>query len=146
MIEYDILPHSGVGPIRLGMTREEVRAEFGMPDFTGNDNREEFLHGFFVDFNSEGRVEFIELAKSTQFRPLFKGKCLHELLADDVVALVQRYDQYSEDDPELGYSYCFLDLQMSLWRPTVPDANQPNDDDDGRYFHAIGIAEKGYFE
>ena len=146
MIEYDVVPHKGVGPISLGMSRDEVHAEFGKPEFASHDNREGFHKGFLVDYNAAGRVEFIELAKSQQFRALFNGVCLHELLADDAVAFVQRYGQYNENDPELGHSYCFLDLQLSLWRPTIPAAGQSLNDDDGRYFHAVGIAEAGYFK
>ena len=145
MIEYEIVPHVGVEPIRFGMTREEVHAEFGLPEFTSRDNREEFMNGFMVDFNAGGAVEFIELAKSYQFRALFNNRCLHELLADEAVAFVRQYDHYKEDDPELGYSYLFLDLQLSLWRPTVPETAQPLDDPDGRYFYAVGLAKDGYF-
>ena len=145
MVEYEIVPHVGVGPIRLGMTRDEVHVELGPPEFTSRDNREEFLSGFMVDYNSDGLVEFIELAKSREFRALYQGKCLHDMLAADVVSLVRQHGRYDEEDPELGYSYCFHDLQLSLWRPTVPEPDQPEDDPDGRYFHAVGIAEDGYF-
>lgn len=145
MVEYEVVPHEGVGPIRFGMTRDEVHAEFGTPEYTSPDNREGFLEGFLIDFNSDGFVEFVELAKSNKFRALFHGKCLHEMLADDAVEYVQRYGRYDEDDPELGHSYVFLDLQLSLWRPTVPRPGQSEHDPDGRYFHAIGVAEDGYF-
>ena len=145
MIEYEIVLHIGVGPTQFGMIREEVHAEFGLPEFTSRDNREEFMNGFMVDFNASGVVEFIELAKSHQFRAVFNDRCLHEMLADDAIAFIQQHDRYEEDDPELGHSYLFLNLQLSLWRPTVPETAQPLDDPDGRYFCAVGLAESGYF-
>ena len=99
-----------------------------------------------VDFNGEGRVEFIELAKSQQFRAIFEGECLHEIPADEAVRHVSKYGQYDRNDPEPGYSYVFLDLQLSLWRGTMPTADQAPDDPDGRYFEAVGIAVGGYFQ
>lgn len=144
MQEFQILPHKGVGLIRLGMSRKEVHEIFREPQFSHN-KREMFLDGFMVDFNQDEKVEFIELAKSQQFRAIFEGKCLHEIPADEAVAYVSRFGTYDQNDRELGYSYVFIDLQLSLWRGTVPEKDQPPDDPDGRFFEAVGIAEQGYF-
>jgi len=144
MQEFQILPHEGIGPIKLGMSRKEVREIFGEPQFSQN-NREGFLDGFMIDFNEAGKVEFIELARSQQFRAVFEGKCLHEIPADEAVAHVSGFAMYDQNDRELGYSYVFIDLQLSLWRGTMPDADQAPDDPDGRFFEAVGIAEQGYF-
>jgi hypothetical protein len=104
-----------------------------------------FLDGFMVDFNKEDRVEFIELAKSEQFRGVFEGRCLHDLPADEAVAFVSQFGTYDPNNRELRYSYIFLDLQLSLWRGTIVEPGQPDDDPDGRYFEAVGIAVDGYF-
>ena len=145
MEEFDITPHRGVGPIRFGMSRAEVHERLGKPDHV-DDAREWFLDGFAVDFDSIGVVEFIELAKSPRFKALFNGHCLHELDADDVVALVAGSAPFDEDAPELGYTYIFPKLQLTFWRPTVPDQGQPPDDPDGRHFHAVGLGREGYFD
>ncbi len=145
MQEFQILPHKGVGPIRLGMSRREVHEVFGEPQFSHN-NREGFLDGFMVDFTQDEKVEFIELAKSQQFRAIFEDKCLHEILADEAVAHVSRFGTYDQNHWELGYSYLFVDLQLSLWRGTMPEEDQSPDDPDGRFFEAVGIAEQGYFK
>jgi len=145
MQEFQILPHKGVGPIKLGMTREEVHAIFGEPQFS-HGGREMFMDGFMTDFNEQDRVEFIELAKSRQFRAVFKGECLHEIPADEAVRHVSKYGQYDQNQRDLGYSYLFPDLQLSLWRGTMPTTDQELDDLDGQYFEAVGIAESGYFQ
>ena len=98
-----------------------------------------------VDFNKEDQVEFIELAKSEEFRGVFEGKCLHDLPADEAVAFVSQFGTYDTNDRELGYSYIFTDLQLSLWRGTIAEPDQPEEDPDGRYFEAVGIAVDGYF-
>ncbi len=141
MNEYEIIPNVGVGPIKLGMTREEVEMNFGQPE-DKQENRHWFNDGFAIDFNDNGKVEFIELAKSQRFKGIFKGKCLHDLPAEEAVSVVYQYDSYNENDPDLGYSYVFLKLQLSLWRGTITESNE---DGGGRFFEAVSIAEDGYF-
>ena len=142
--EFEIKPLEGVGPVQLGMMHAEVHQVLGEP-VQVRDRRECFMEGFFVDFDSAGRVEFIELGSSPLFRATFHGACLHELPAEEVVAFVSRYGQFDEADRELGYSYVFLDLQLSLWRVTQPEPDQAPDDPDGRHFEAVGIGVHGYF-
>jgi hypothetical protein len=144
---FDIVPLNGVGPVKLGMTRNEVRSALGeSPDGPILDNREGFMRGFFVDYDDTGRVEFIELARSSFFRAVFRGHCLHDVPADEAIALVSKYDQFDATNKELGHSYIFLKLQLSLWRGTCATADQSLDDPDGRHFEAVGIAAPGYFE
>lgn len=145
MRRFQIQPGIGVGPVKLGMTRKAVHDALGKPEWL-NKEREAFLGGFFVDFDKAGCVEFIELAESEQFKALFEGKCLHQIPAEDAVRLVSKFDKFDESNRELGHSYIFLKLQMSLWRGTKPEQDQDEDDPDGRYFEAIGIAVPGYFE
>jgi hypothetical protein len=145
VIDFDIEPHVGVGPIRFGMTRAEVRKVLGKPKST-NKERDGFLDGFYVDFDEAGSVEFIEMAKSQKFRGLFHGTCLHDLLADDAVALVSKFGKYDRNHPELGHSYIYVDLQMSLWRGVMPSPDQSTDDPDGMFFEAVGAAAAGYFK
>ena len=124
----------------------EARQVFGKPDDPVRCSREGFLDGFFVNFDSAGRIEIIELAKSPLFRATFHGECLHELPAKEAVTFVSQYGHFDDTDKELGYSYVFLDLQLSLWRGTRPEPNQALDDPDGRHFEAVGIAIPGYFK
>nr|WP_257001218.1 hypothetical protein [Vibrio coralliilyticus] len=49
---------------------------------------------------------------------------------------------YNHSDPELGYSYVFKELQLSFWRPTLPDVKEG----EGLYFESVAIASEGYFE
>ena len=144
MKEFEIEPKVGVGPIRLGMTREEVREQLGDPD-DATDQREWYLEDMAIDFDKSGHAEFIELAASERFRVIFQGKDLHELEADDAVAHLRAIAEYDENDPELGCSFVFPALQLCLWRPMIPFDGQDEDDPTGRRFEAIGVAGEGYF-
>jgi hypothetical protein len=142
--DFEIVPHRGVGPIELGMTRRAVHSMLGTPEHS-RDRRDGFLGGFFVDFDSNGQVEFIELATSPFFRALFNGVCLHAVEAEDAVAHVSKFGTLDAAGSEPGYSFVFIDLQLSLWRDTIPLKGQSPDDPAGRHFEAVGIAVDDYF-
>jgi hypothetical protein len=146
MLHFDITPGIGVGPVRLGMTRAEVHRALGAPDARFGE-REGFLSGFMVNYDSTERVEFIELANSPRFSAFFEGVCLHHIPAAHAVALVSRFDTFDPTVRDLGYSYIFLNLQMSLWRSRIVNESEEVDPEDARgyCFEAVGVAVPGYF-
>lgn len=139
MRSFNITPHEGVGPIKLGMGRKEVIKCFGLPEFDG-DYRIGYFDGFLIDFDDDDKVEFIELADSDQFQVMYKNINLHQLKANEVVSFIEQEDNYDKNDPEIGYSYIFKMLQLILWRGTVSE-----DDNNGQYFETVGIAIGSYF-
>ncbi len=141
MNKFEITPNIGVGPIKFGMNRAEVESVFGKPDFI-NASRIGFMSGFFIDFDTNDKVEFIEVADSNEFEATYSGINLHKIKANEAVALVSKNHSYDSSDPELGYSYIFKGLQLSLWRGTLPENEL---DTDGMYFEAIGVASGDYF-
>ena len=145
MRAFEIEPLRGVGPIRFGMSRDQVHEQLGSPQRV-NDDREWFLSGFAVDFDADGRVEFIEAARSANVRINFHGECLLDMSPDKAVEFVSKFAPYDPSDPELGCSYVFPALQVSLWRPTMPQSDQSADESEGSRFHAVGAATAGYFE
>lgn len=145
MKTFEIKPKIGVGPIRIGMTRAEVREHLGQPE-ADDDKREWYLEDMAINFDPSGKVTFIELAESENYKATLNGKCLHDLDADEAVSHVQKIAPYDENDPEFGYTYLFPDLQISLWRPVIPDSEQDPNDSTGRRFEAVGVGGDGYFD
>jgi hypothetical protein len=145
MQTLDIQPTVGVGPIRFGMTRAEVRKHLGPPDEDEDDDREWYLEDLAIDFDASGKVAFIEIAESENYRAILNGECLHELDANTAVAHVEKIAPYDRDAPEPGYTYIFPLIHLSLWRPVVPDETQDPDDPTGRCFEAVGVGPTGYF-
>ncbi len=139
---FEITPHEGVGPIKLGMSRADVIACFGTPEHDSA-NRVWYHSGFAIDFDENQKVEFIELAASSEFKAIYKNQNLHEMPADQAVEAILKDDKYDKNDPELGHSYIFKSLQLSLWRGTIAENEF---DEDGKYFQAVGVAVDGYFE
>jgi hypothetical protein len=146
MQTLEIQPTVGVGPIRFGMSRAEVRELIGPHDGDSDEDREWYLEDLAIEFDSSGKVAFIEIAESENFRAVLNGECLHELDADSAIAHVKKSAAYDPNAPEPGYTYVFPALQLSLWRPVVPDASQDADDPTGRAFEAVGVGRTGYFK
>ena len=73
-------------------------------------------------------------------KPLFRGLGQFddpfEMPADELVAFITRLAAFDSSDFELGYSYIFPNLELSVWRP---DKEQP-------YFSTIGIGCRGYYK
>lgn len=142
MANFRIEPNVGVGPIKFGMSKAEVESVFGLPEYE-NGNRVGYFSGFMINFDALNAVEFIELAKSDLFTSEYKGIELHCLSASKVLSFVGEHDDFDLDDPELGYSYVFKSLQLSLWRGTLPD---DENDNEGKFFEAVGVGCSCYFE
>jgi hypothetical protein len=144
---YKVIPLKAIGPILLGMSREESRSAMGIqPDtFRKADSAtltDAYDHqGFHVYFDKDERVEYIEVFPS-RMPAMYKGVSVFETKADDLVAVISKDAQYDKDDPELGFSYVFPELELSLWRSMIPESE---DDSEYEYFSSLGIGRKGYY-
>lgn len=118
--DFTIEPHVGVGPVRFGMSRDEVRDEMDRigerrPIRKGAETTCYFGASFQVSFGDAGLVDFIELASSIDAEVGFAGIDLFDTPADELLAVVGRLDAF---DPKLSrppQSYIFPTLIMSLW-------------------------------
>jgi hypothetical protein len=147
---YEATPHLGVGPVKLGMTREEVHRVMPSPCESflkglNSEHRTDAFHdsGFQVFYGGGGPVvEYIELSGEAGFRVLYRGVDVFATLADQVVAHVSGDAAFDPTDAELGYAYIFPDLDLSLWRAVLPETPE---DPEGREFSTIGIGVAGYY-
>ncbi|WP_444911677.1 hypothetical protein [Microbulbifer sp. PAAF003] len=139
---FEIEPNVGIGPIKLGMSKAELIDLVGKLEFENNE-RITYLSDFMVYFDKSNHVEFIELAKSELFEASYNGINLHNVTAIQALKHVCKFDSYDNNDPELGYSYVFKKLQLSLWRGTLPESEH---DEDGKYFESVAIGASGYFD
>jgi hypothetical protein len=151
MPDYTVQPFIGVGPVRLGMSRDEARRvmpEPAKPFRKGRTPRYEtdaFHQSAFQVFygGDQPTVEYIELSRGSVIRALYRDLDVFSTPADEVVAFVSRDAAFDQTHRELPYSYIFRDLQLSLWRPTIPESDT---DTDGRFFSTIGVGKRGYYD
>lgn len=149
-IVYEVIPHVGVGPVKLGMTRQDVRTVMPGPCESFLKAGEILVDAFhdcgFQVFYAEGETgptaEFIELSARFDFRAIYRGIDIFATPADQVLAHVSVDAPFDPDDPEFGYSYIFHDLDLALWRPVIQSAP---DEPEGREFSTIGVGIADYF-
>jgi hypothetical protein len=147
MPDYTVQPFVGAGPVLLGMSRKEVRRvmpELAKPFRKAPTSRYEtdaFHQNAFQVFygGDQPEVEFIELSRGSVVRALYRDLDVFATPADEVVTYISRESEFDRSDPEIPYSYLFRELQLSLWRPTIPESDT---DTDGRYFSTIGIGKR----
>lgn len=115
---YEIEPFKGVGPLRLGMTRAEVRAIFPDDEWKPAEDRGSELPGdyfpklgLFVDYRAPGVCEFIAMfgpnptfftrgpsaAKGPIFLPTFQGRTLLGRPYRQTLAWLRRRDPATSD-------------------------------------------------
>jgi hypothetical protein len=152
---YDVVPHEGVGPVRLGMSRQAAReamerAGVPLPPVHVEVARDDYHNaGFQVSYDASGIVEYVELYRGEPFVTRYRGVDVFATAADEMVALVAETAPYDRDDPDVGFSYVFRALDLSLWRPVMPEDceedDEPDEYDCGRVFTTIGVGRRGYY-
>ncbi|MEZ4687110.1 MAG: hypothetical protein R3B47_13895 [Bacteroidia bacterium] len=142
---YEVEPLRGIGAIRLGMARTEVRTAMSeTPDVSGSRNHVDNFHdgGLQVFYDLDDKVEFIEMLRGAGLSAITQGIDVFAHTAKDVLKIITKISEYNQDDLEVGYSYVFPDLELSLWRPNIPKSDL---EEDGKYFSTIGIGVQGYY-
>jgi hypothetical protein len=154
-VRFDLDPPVGVGPVRLGMTRDEARealASLGDP--------REFNRGagsypgwmvqrastVFVECGADGRVVSIELAtpgfgQKNDDEVVFLGIDLFGLPAPEILAALEAQGVRLVES-EGGSSFTAPDRVLALWR----DGGPVGADGKPLYFEAALVAKPGYYD
>ena len=145
MLNFTIQPLHGIEPVAFNMDRESVHRglKANCKVVEAAELREYYYGGEFSVFYDSGmKVQYIELSASTENTVYYNGVDVFNTPADDLVQLITRDYAFDPNDFELGYTYMFPEIELSLWRPTIPESD---DDEEGRYFQTIGIGRRGYY-
>lgn len=149
MIELFIFPLVSAGGIKLNSTRDEVHSLLGEPSIVieDTDQYQETELSLSVDYGENGKVEYISISKpnSSSIKVIFHDFDVFNIPAEQLIEKIENETpyKYDRDDPERGYSYIFQELELSFWRPTIPENKT---DHDGMYFEVVGIGIKGYYD
>lgn len=146
MQTLEVCPLVGVGPVLLGASREEVIHAFGPPQEsyrktpTSPHATDAWFDGQLQVFyaGNHPRIEFIEVSAGRLLEPVAFGVKVLGAPAVEVVGLLTQHADFDVHDPELGYSYTFPALELSLWRPYVEPP-------EGLTFQSVGIGVAGYY-
>ena len=99
MRQFNVIPHRSIGPIKLGMTRQQVRELLGEPSAVQvahekwgiqfPDKDYFFNNAFQVSYDADLHAELIEAAADPAYRVTFDGIPVH----DSEPSLCSRCDQ-----------------------------------------------------
>ena len=146
MKTFHLQPLVGVGDIKLGMSRAEVHRVLGPCGVSFKKSRQSahptdawLDNGFQVFYSgAEPCVEYVELSRGSGFEVELWGRPIFSTDASLLVEFIARQAVLDRTNPELGYSYIFPSIELSLWRPTV-------DKPESLLFSTVGIGVHGYY-
>jgi hypothetical protein len=157
-----ITPLVGIGPLKLGMTEQEVQETFNAYTYnrsTDHAHTLEFEDLFKIEYDGNNKVHFIELINPCNDTAcLYKEWDVFRIKANELVMEIDKKANFVRDrDSELGYSYTFSELQLFFWRSHVitehdlqsnwfVELSPENQEEEKRslYFNTVAIAAPGY--
>ncbi|WP_134687566.1 hypothetical protein [Brevibacillus migulae] len=165
MLAFVVEPKKGIGPIHLGMSKEEVDnclAEYDTKYYDSFRDKNFFKNTYKVEYDSEGKVIFIEVSSyegNGKFSCTIMNMDIFETKVDDLVESIDKISPYDRNDWELGYTYHFPELQLCFWRPNIlteqdmledwfKELNEDNKEYEMQslYFSTVAIAVEGYWK
>ncbi|MEV0094102.1 hypothetical protein [Streptomyces sp. NPDC050738] len=151
-MDFVLDPPTGVGPLRIGSSREEATAALEELRFPGHVHRSDepgrwLFRPSGLSFNLgcvRGVLESVEMGRpSGGDRVLYRGIDLFGLPAKEVAARLGEVTRLVEDeDGEAGF--VAPDLLLALWRSFESDDDP--DDHQGYYFSSVLLAAPGYYD
>ena len=145
-MELIIQPHVGIGPVRLGMKRDEIRNILeglggGKPVAKSAHTDCFFRNSLQVSFEPDESASFIEVYSDAQWTCLFEGADVFDTPADELVRHVERFDSR---DPILSTKngFVFSSLILTLWEADSQDDRKRNETRE--IFFAVGIGDQRY--
>lgn len=126
----EVVPHVGIGNIRLGMSREEA----------------DWLRDNTIQVDSAGSPPVVTFVQASwRSGATYRGLGLFDASAVAVIAaLVELEGLNPADYPPGKHTYQFPTLNLVLWRGHVSDDN-PNDRQ-GYYFQCVSVHAPGYYD
>src|SRR4051794_3958039 len=101
---YNLMPGVGVGPVRFGMPRAEVRAVMpGEPTSFNKSGQDPYdtdayhQHGFQISYaGNVPQVDYIELSRGGDFIACYKDSEIFTTTADDLVQYIRQDAPFDE--------------------------------------------------
>jgi hypothetical protein len=126
MHEFKVIPHSSIGPIQLGMVRDEVRQILGEPssvevahvkwDIPWPDRDFFFNNAFQVTYDSTLKAVHIEASADSSYTITFDGVSVHDASPQEVIEAIRKYAAVDDQHREYPKNLRFPALDVNLYR------------------------------
>ncbi|MFF9607438.1 hypothetical protein ACF1GY_35045 [Streptomyces sp. NPDC014684] len=152
-MDVDLAPPNGVGPLRIGMTRQSANAALdSLRDLSAvseSDRPGQHIFrpsGLMISIHCmRDMLQAIELGRPSTHtdRVVFRGLDVFAIPARE---LVQRMGDHTTIEAEPDDPACFVasDLLLSFWRPFAADSEP--EEEQGYYFSSVLLARPGYYD
>ena len=140
---YEIIPHMGIGPVKLGMSREEVKEALGVKNYSGSNGEIDyyFNNSFQIEFESN-KADFIGVSYHPDYTVTYRGMNVFDTAAKKLYEFIATSeDENHKYDP---IEYLFPTQILTLW-----DADEQYDQigSESRLIWAqIGVGTQCYLE
>lgn len=139
----NIEPGSGIGPIKIGMTREQVLSVLGESNHSGSGKNSEQYFDFSIDVEfTDNKVTFIGVSQSKNYSLIYRGINVFDLEAECVFDLISKHEPEKHEFSDS--QYVFPDQIITLW-----DADEQYDrlgDEQRKIWAQIGLGSNEYLQ
>lgn len=142
MEKYQVEPYVGIGPVRLGMTRPDVRKAMGEPSAVQDvyekwgirfPDKDYFYENCFqISYSDQGTVNFIEASMNVRYSVVYLGLDVHRTTADKFISEIQKIASPDIRALEYPMNLLFPEIDVSIYR------------EDMERIEAFGISISGY--
>ncbi|RRJ61770.1 hypothetical protein EHV15_01350 [Paenibacillus oralis] len=111
MDNLNIIPGQSIGDIKLGMTKTQAENAI-------KSHADLFAK---IEYDSNDKIHFIEIGygEADRYRCLYRDIDLFNTKVTELVEILDQVSPYDRNDSELGYTYNFPEMGLSLWRPVI---------------------------
>lgn len=145
ILELRLVPHVGVGPILLGMTKDEVTRAMKACGLNVSSNAHGHLYFFensiMVEFHPTGDATFIGVSPNKNLRLTFQNTSLFDMEAKRVFHLFQKHEEVTAEFDE--YEHIFPRQIVTLWDA---DAQYDQNGQKTAIWGQIGIGDDKYLK
>lgn len=138
---FEIIPHVGIGPIKLGMSRDEVLKALGKETFSSKSNNSDYYfdNSIQIEFLND-QADFIGVASNDECTITYKGQNVFDINAKELFARINTYEDTNHDFN--AFEYVFPTQIITLWEAdTQYDIKEPFDRE---IWGQVGIGTKLY--
>ncbi|MCA9030342.1 MAG: hypothetical protein KDA66_06000 [Planctomycetaceae bacterium] len=126
MRQFNVIPRKSIGPVELGMTRQQIRGLLGEPsavqvayekwgiEFPDKDFF--YNNAFQVSYDSGLHADFIEAAADPAYRVTFDGIPVHDSEPSLLVDAISKHASIDREEREYPLNLWFPDIGLNLYR------------------------------
>ena len=112
-MDYEINPHIGIGPVKLGMNREEVKEALGAENYSGSNGEIDyyFNNSFQIEFE-ENKADFIGISYHPNYTVTYNGVNVFDTKAKQLFELIalNEIEKHEYDSSEYLFPYQIVTL------------------------------------